>query len=61
MNLYEKIVGFFKSSKNTNDNAETSLEELRVVDLREIAKSRGLKGYTQLKKADLVTLISQTS
>jgi len=61
MNLYEKIVGFFKSSKSTSANTETSLEELRVVDLREIAKSRGLKGYTHLKKADLVTLISQTS
>tara|TARA_R110001583_G_scaffold16272_14_gene66750 strand:- start:8824 stop:8988 length:165 start_codon:yes stop_codon:yes gene_type:complete len=54
MNLYEKIVGFFKSSKKS----ETNLEELRVVDLREIAKSRGLKGYTHLKKADLVSLLS---
>jgi hypothetical protein len=56
MNLYEKIVGFFKSNKNKK--SETNLEELRVVDLREIAKSRGLKGYTHLKKADLVSLLS---
>ena len=30
---------------------------LRVKDLREIAKSKGLRGYSRLRKSDLVCLI----
>lgn len=34
-----------------------SLEMFTVKQLREVAKSRGLTGYTALKKADLVALL----
>jgi hypothetical protein len=30
---------------------------LKVVELKAIAKERGLKGYTSLKKADLINLL----
>ena len=30
---------------------------LKVVELREIARSQGLKGYSRLKKSDLISFI----
>jgi len=33
------------------------LEGLKVADLRAVAKERGLKGYTKLKKAELLELL----
>ncbi len=30
---------------------------MKVKDLREIAKSQGLKGYSRLKKSDLISFI----
>ncbi|KAJ3691469.1 hypothetical protein LUZ61_020633 [Rhynchospora tenuis] len=35
-----------------------NLDTLKVSELREIAKSRGLKGYTKMKKAELVEQLS---
>ena len=58
MNLYEKVVGFFKSSSSaSSDDFPKDLSTLRVVDLRSIAKSKGLRGYTHLKKVELVDLL----
>ncbi len=33
-------------------------ENLRVSDLRDMAKSRGLKGWSKLKKDDLISFIA---
>jgi hypothetical protein len=33
------------------------LEGLKVPELRAVAKERGLKGYTKLKKAELLDLL----
>ncbi len=33
------------------------MNSMKVKDLREIAKSKGLRGYSRLKKSDLVCLI----
>ncbi len=33
------------------------MESLKVKDLREIARSRGLKGWYRLRKSDLISLI----
>ena len=35
------------------------MENLKVVDLKEIAKSRGLRGYSKLRKAELIDLLTQ--
>ena len=34
------------------------MESLRVKDLREIAKSKGLKGWYRLRKSDLISFIT---
>jgi hypothetical protein len=37
----------------------TDLSGLKLVELRALAKDRGLKGYTKLRKADLLALLSE--
>ena len=34
------------------------MERLRVIDLKEIAKSRGFRGYSKLRKAELIDLLT---
>ena len=34
------------------------MESLKVKDLRDIARSRGLKGWYRLRKSDLISLIA---
>ena len=42
--------------------AEASdLSSLKVTELRELAKSRGLRGYSKMKKSDLVAVLSNTA
>lgn len=42
--------------------AEVSdLSSLKVTELRELAKSRGLRGYSKMKKSDLVAVLSDTA
>ncbi len=36
------------------------MESLRVKDLREIAKSKGLKGFYKLRKSELISLINKS-
>ena len=33
------------------------MNSMKVVELREIARSQGLKGYSRLKKSDLIYMI----
>ena len=44
------------SEANTAESTQ-DLSTMKVVELRDIAKKRGLKGYTKLKKAELVNLL----
>lgn len=34
-----------------------SIEEMKLTELKELAKSRGIKGYSKLKKIELVELL----
>ena len=36
------------------------LLKLRVVDLKAIAKKRGLRGYSKLRKAELIDFLKQS-
>tara|TARA_A100001011_G_scaffold387430_1_gene465184 strand:- start:3073 stop:3702 length:630 start_codon:yes stop_codon:yes gene_type:complete len=40
---------------------QKNLDELRVSDLKEIAKERSIKGYYKMKKAELISAIKQSS
>ena len=37
------------------------MERLRVVDLKEIAKSKGLRGYSKLRKAELINFLKSNT
>ncbi|XP_043692378.1 rho-N domain-containing protein 1, chloroplastic-like [Telopea speciosissima] len=47
------------SEEPTNEN--TDLSALKLSELRSLAKSRGVKGYSKLKKVDLIELLSGVS
>lgn len=47
-------------SFSTADGTERDLprvEEMKLPELKQLAKSRGIKGYSKLKKSELVTLL----
>jgi hypothetical protein len=48
-------------SKNNTEEAEvtTDYSSQTVSQLKTIAKERGFKGYSSLKKAELITLLSK--
>ena len=57
-------MGFFNSIKTAFGFGATNSKELdvdfssmKIVELRDYAKSQGMKGYTRLRKADLVKRI----
>ena len=43
---------FFK--KDQQDNSSQDLSAMKLSELRAVAKSRGMKGYTSLRKAQLL-------
>ena len=43
----------------TQENDAYDLSELKVTELKALAKERGFKGYTGLRKAQLVDLLKQ--
>ncbi len=51
-----KLISEARAQKSPNN-----LENLTVKELRELAKNNGLKGYSTLNKADLITLIIEES
>jgi len=53
MNWFNKIQGFFQK-KETVDYSSLKMSELKA-----IAKEKGLKGYTKLRKTDLINLLEK--
>jgi Rho termination factor, N-terminal domain len=49
-----------EQSEGPQEEKIEDLSALTVSELKEIAKSRGLKGYSKLKKADLLELLSSS-
>ena len=62
-NLFERLNSFFGSSKATV--AEESIElradlsSMKVSELKAEAKNRGLKGYSSLRKSELIKLLGE--
>ncbi|AAF80216.1 Contains a weak similarity to an unknown protein T16B12.4 gi/3746061 from Arabidopsis thaliana BAC T16B12 gb/AC005311. ESTs gb/AI999279, gb/Z30507, gb/AI997722, gb/Z26742 come from this gene [Arabidopsis thaliana] len=50
-----------EDSDEAEEEAVKDLSELKLVELRGIAKSRGLKGLSKMKKAELVELLGSDS
>jgi large subunit ribosomal protein L21 len=52
------VTGFNRRRRKIAKEKESiNLEELTVKELKELAKEKGLEGYTELKKAELIDLL----
>ena len=59
--FFKNYFGFKKSNLNNQESSLQStpnLSGLTVVQLKEMAKEKGLSGYSRLRKADLIKLLS---
>ncbi|KAL8460692.1 hypothetical protein ACS0TY_031493 [Phlomoides rotata] len=43
-----------------NDDQSLQLEKMKLAELKEVAKSKGIKGYSKLKKSELVELLNRS-
>ena len=58
LDKFKDLIRFNQTEKSTTTTT-TDLTSLKLVELRAIAKDRGLKGYTKLRKAELLQLLSE--
>lgn len=45
------------NGKKESTGDEKSLEDLKVEELKELAKEKGIEGYSKLKKEELIVLL----
>ena len=60
---YDKMIQVFKSLQGDEQNTERVSEfpdysTFKVTELKAAAKSRGFKGYTRLRKSELIDLLN---
>ncbi|MBC8409281.1 MAG: Rho termination factor N-terminal domain-containing protein [Rhodobacteraceae bacterium] len=62
MNWLNKITRLFKTKTDKTEKKVTiNYSVLKMVELKVIAKEKGLKGYNKLRKADLINLLENNS
>ena len=56
----DKLCSFLNipTSQECEARHKEDLSKLKVTELRAMAKSRGFKGYTGLKKTDLISMLN---
>jgi hypothetical protein len=59
LKAYFDIKNTIRSHTAAADCATDDLSKLKVIELKAMAKAKGFKGYTALKKAQLVDLLKQ--
>ena len=61
MNWFTKVRSFFsKEEDNTSEETPSpDLSSMKMTELRAIAKERGMKGYTGLRKAQLLERLQE--
>ncbi len=47
----------FEEVEKLDDNREKSLTDMKVAELKDLCKEKGLDGYDNLKKEDLIMLL----
>jgi len=52
-----ELQDFLASNDESNNKVTQDLNTLKVVELKAIAKERGHKGYTSLRKSELIDLL----
>jgi len=56
---HDQLMELLKTKKQTT--TDTNLNDFTVTQLKAMAKERGLKGYSTLKKSDLVQFINDNA
>lgn len=60
MSWLSKVRSFFSKDEEVTKSEKQDLGSLKLSELRAIAKERGMKGYTSLRKAQLLELLQRT-
>ncbi len=56
---HEELMNLYKKAKNeVFHDEDLDLESLKVVELKALAKDRGIRGYSALRKAELIELLT---
>lgn len=59
MSWLEKMKSFFSKDQEVQEETTQNLVDMKVSELRAVAKERGMKGYTSLRKAQLLELLQR--